>query len=120
MNYWDVVEATRNILDEPVEHINHGISRVKIEEGVGARIQHAAMDWLSTEFGRKGLTPEQVLRELEDDTDKYYDSWVDYAKEIYGLNKIAAQETGWEMILGGAPTNGNRSLVHLPGGDRYY
>lgn len=119
MDFWSVIEATRNILAEPSQYKVHGISRVRIDEGVGAMIQKAAMDWLSDAFAFEGTRPDEVLKKIENDPDKYHESWVKFAEKIFGIESVEAQETGWEMIVGGI-WSGNNSLVYLPGGDRFY
>ena len=118
MNFWDIVDATAKVFEADTDsHHTFGISR-PVNEGIGALIQKAAMDWLSTEF--KDKAPDEVEQALSDRTDVLYASWVRYAERIHGINSAAGQQTGWEMIMGGAPWNGNKSLVRLPGGDRYY
>jgi len=118
MNFWDIVDATAKVFEnEAKSHYTCGISR-PVNEGIGALIQKAAMDWLSTEF--KDMSADEVNQALLDNTDVLYDKWVRYADRLHGINSAAGQQTGWEMIMGGSPWNGNDSLTNLPGGDRYY
>lgn len=111
MRYWDSVEAATNVINNHglLAGKSHGLVRYR-EEGVGAMIQQAALDFLSTEF--KGFPKDLVIRDLSDRESELYGKWISFAKKVYGINSIAGQQTGWEMIMGGP--YGDPGLTDFP------
>jgi len=111
MKYWDVVSEARKIIDSDPGGIKGYGMRKYVDEGIGALIQKAAMDFLSREF--KGYPKHLVVQDLLNRTDELQTKWDDYAERLHGINSEQGKIAGWEMIMDGG-------LIDLPGGDRYY
>ena len=117
MNFWDIVERTKNIIGVPSGYRAVGISRVleekNLDEGTADLIQHAAMAWLSDQF--HDMDAAEVQDQIANRSDELYVSWVQFADKYHGIGSVAGQQTGWEMIVGGLPWTGNAPLSELPG-----
>lgn len=113
MNFWEVVEATAKVLDDNSRfkrsfHLDDN-SFLQME-GIGAKIQDAARDWISSAF--RDMRRDEAESALVARTEELYDSWVGYAEKIHGIYSAAAQQVGWEMIMDG-------HLLKLPGDFQY-
>ena len=107
--YWQTVEAVGNIMDNDIGDGKSWGMRKFIDEGVGALIQKAVMDFLSTEF--KSVPKDEVMDDLMDKPEHYADRWIEMAK-LHGINNQGGLRLGWKFIQSG-------EFLDLPGGDRY-